>query len=788
MGKDKSTKVAFISSFLPRKCGIATFTSDLITNTSKACEGMLEPLVVAMRSDKNLVYNDPVKFEIRQNVKNDYICAADYINFSHVDLVCVQHEFGLFGGNAGSYLKLLLKKLNAPIVTTLHTILDEPDEHYYQSMVDVCDCSEKVIIMNERGIEMLRDIYGVSGSKVELVPHGIPDLPFVDNNYYKHKLGMEGRRTILTFGLLSKNKGIETMLKAMPAIIEAQPDVLYAVLGMTHPSVLKNDGESYRFSLQRMVNDLGIGDNVIFYNRFVTDEELHNFLCASDLYVTPYLNREQLTSGTLSFAVGTGKAVVSTPYWAACELLAQGRGIITDFGDSKAMAAAIIEILKDDTLFYTLRRKAYDYSRKQTWPRIGERYFELFKEIIGPEKVKPQIKVAYTVDAPDLNVPEISLNHLKRLTDDTGIYQHALFTIPRREHGYCTDDNSRAAIVMTKYFAQYRDNEAIDLLDKYLSFVLHSQNSDGTVNNMMNFDRSWHRKETLHDALGRVLWALGGIMAQPPNPSYLPTVKDFFDLSAKHVLKQYPRGMAYSIIGMYNYLRQFPGASDIKRYMSACAQKLVQLYHKHTHPDWLWFENSLTYDNAILPYAMFMAGTIFGEEYLEIANKTCEFLIEQTFDEDHFSFVGCKGWYNRGQAKAKFDQQPIEAASTILMLGAAYEVTSNKDYLWLQRRAFDWFLGKNDLQVPIYNFRTKGCYDGLTPSGVNENQGAESTLCFLLGLLSITENITDKEELAGEVKLSFNKLLRQIPVSGSVNSNKTAITELDQKKTNKKTD
>ncbi|MHC4195826.1 MAG: glycosyltransferase family 4 protein, partial [Planctomycetota bacterium] len=390
MSKGSAKKVAFISSFPPRQCGIATFTSDLIENISLAQEDF-EPLVVAMRSNNELKYNDPVKFEIRQDIKDDYICAADYINFSHVDVVSVQHEFGLFGGNAGSYLSLLLNRLNAPVITTLHTVLNDPPEAYYKSLVDVCKASYKVIVMNKRGVSMLADIYGISGRKVQLIPHGIPDLPFVDSNYNKHKFGMEERRTILTFGLLSKNKGIEVMLKAMPAIRKAEPSVLYIVLGMTHPSVLKHDGESYRFSLQRMVKELGITENVIFHNRFVSDEELHNFLFAADLYVTPYLNAEQLTSGTLSFAVGTGKAVVSSPYWAAVELLSNGRGKLIQFGDSNQMANAIIEILSNDSLFYSLRRKAYDYGRSKTWPKISQIYWKIFSDKKLPARIPSKV-------------------------------------------------------------------------------------------------------------------------------------------------------------------------------------------------------------------------------------------------------------------------------------------------------------------------------------------------------------------------------------------------------------
>ncbi|MHC4754390.1 MAG: glycosyltransferase family 4 protein [Planctomycetota bacterium] len=754
MAKVHTKKVAFISSFLPRKCGIATFTSDLITNIEKTAKEDFEPLVVAMRSDSNLKYNDPVKFEIRQNVKNDYICAADYINFSHVDAVSVQHEFGLFGGDAGSYLNLLLKRLNAPIITTLHTVLNDPTPEYKKSLIELCNASQTVIVMNERGIDMLSNIYGIPGKKVMLIAHGIPDLPFVDNNYYKHKFGMEGRRTILTFGLLSKNKGIEVMLKAMPEIVKADPSVLYVVLGMTHPSVLKHDGESYRFSLQQIVKELGLTENVIFYNRFVSDEELNNFLCAADIYVTPYLNREQLTSGTLSFAVGTGKAVVSTPYWAAMELLSEGRGKITPFGDSKAMAQAIVEILKNDSLFYSLRRKAYDYSRTKTWPRIGEVYWKLFRKTSFPLRILAKPATGTKETTTGIHVPEPSLDHLKTLTDHTGLYQHAYFTVPNRHHGYCTDDNARAVITMAKYYAQYPEPEALRLFDIYLSFILYSQNNDGTVRNFMNFDRTWQRKEPLSDAFGRVLWALGVVMATPPTPLYLPTIKDFFDRSVRHIPKQSARSMAYSLIGMFDYLKQFPGASDIKRHMISAADSLVELYNKNSSSDWRWFENIMTYDNAILPCALFVAGMLFGEKYLDVAKSSCEFLLESTYKSDHFSFVGNAGWYKRGEVKAEFDQQPIEGASTVMMLRAAYEATGDSEFIKLQRKAFDWYLGNNDLNIPVYNFRTKGCHDALTRGGVNTNQGAESLLSFMLSQLEIIESDTAVENISASIDFS----------------------------------
>ncbi|AQT69600.1 Mannosylfructose-phosphate synthase [Anaerohalosphaera lusitana] len=740
-----SKKVAFIASYLPKKCGIATFTSDLISNISLAAGKSFDPLIVAMQAEQDCRYKDPVKFEVRQKVKNDYICAADYINFSHVDLVSVQHEFGLFGGSAGSYLNLLLDRVSAPVITTMHTVLEEPDKNYFRSTVNVCNASHRIIVMNKRGIEMLHEIYGIPREKILLVPHGIPDLPFVDSSYYKHKFGMEGRKTILTFGLLSKNKGIELMLRALPEIVKNDPSVLYIILGTTHPSVLAHEGEEYRTSLQRLVNELGLQDHVLFHNQFVNDEDLHNFLCAADIYVTPYRNKEQLTSGTLAFAVGTGKAVVSTPYWAAQELLDEGRGRLVDFEDHHQLAETIVELIKSEEVFYSLRRRAYEYGRDLTWQQIGTRYW---KEFNSPSLPVP-IPVRATQDTQEsvsvLDVPEPPLDHLKRLTDDTGLYQHAKFILPNRQHGYCTDDNTRALIAMTRYYAQYAEPEALRLFNVYLSFVFDSQRPDGTVRNFMTFERRWIEDEPEHDALGRALWAFGAIINKPPLPRYLPVAKDCFDKSVKHIAGLSLRGKAYAIFGISHYLSQFPGASDIKRYLAVAVEHIAASFETYSEPGWEWFEEKLSYDNAALPHAMFEAAICTGKKrFLDIALKSCQFLIDKTYDGDHFSFIGCKGWHKKGRSRAIFDQQPIEVAGTAHMLRSAYDATADRDYLKLQRKAFDWFLGENDLHIPVYDFKTKGSCDGLQQNGVNMNQGAESMVSFLLSLLCIVESYSTR--------------------------------------------
>jgi glycosyltransferase involved in cell wall biosynthesis len=391
--KEKVKKVAFISSYLPRKCGIATFMADLIHNTGLAGGEEFEPLVIAMHSGPKLKYDKPVRLKICKDVRYDYIRAADYINFSDVDIVSVQHEFGLFGGEGGSHLSLLLKRLNKPVIATLHTVLERPSAEYFDSLTDVCESSDKVIVMNKRGIKMLQDIYYVPAQKIKLIPHGIPNLPFSDSSYCKRKLGLAGRRVILTFGLLNKNKGVEVVLKALPRIVRTNPSVLYIVLGATHPEVLRREGQSYKFELERMVGDLGLQRNVVFYNRFVNDEELLQFLGAADVYVTPYLHKEQLTSGTLAFAVGAGKAVVSTPYWAAQELLAQGRGKLVPFGDSENIARSIVEVLSNKSLFTKMKRLAYEYGRSMTWPKVGQSYWKLFSSQVPsmPMPLRPRL-------------------------------------------------------------------------------------------------------------------------------------------------------------------------------------------------------------------------------------------------------------------------------------------------------------------------------------------------------------------------------------------------------------
>ncbi|GMR00117.1 MAG: glycosyltransferase family 4 protein [Zetaproteobacteria bacterium] len=749
MNSSRHIKIAFISSWLPRRCGIATFTSDLIEHSRKAAKGRMQPYVIAMEASEPLHYSDEVRCVVRKDRKKDYIAAADYINFSGVHLVSLQHEFGLFGGDAGAYITLLLKRLNVPVITTLHTILEHPDKHQRRVIADVAAASSRVIVMSRRAIAMLRDIYGIGGDKVEFLPHGLPALAFSNSTPFKRDLGFHDRKIILTFGLLSRNKGIEWAIRALPDVIGAHPDILYLVLGATHPEVKKADGEEYRLSLRRLVKDLGLEEHVAFINRFVTDEELHRYLNAADYYLTPYLSREQITSGTLAFALGLGKAVVSTPYWYAEELLADGRGVLVPFRDNKAIAVELLRLLDDPGACEAMRRRAFDFGRAMTWPRVGEGYWRLFSSHVPDPVALIRARSAPTTKAaPDTHIsvadlPELRLDHFLRLTDDTGMLQHAVYAVPDRRHGYCTDDNARALEAMVRLYRQRKDAVALRLIEVYLAFLLHARREDGTFNNFMSFDRRFLAPVQSEDATARTIEALGTLIAWPPRPSLAQLARTLFkDAVAAGSFSL--RGRAYEILGLADYLRRFTDDPDMRHEMEAAAGEIMQAFQATATPGWRWFEDCLTYDNAVLPHALFAASVALKNDmYRETAADACQFLVSTTYVDDHFSFVGCQGWYPRGGKKAQFDQQAIDAASMVRMLRAAFDATDDSRYLELKRKAFNWFLGENDGHAALFDFVSKGCFDGLMPDGVNANQGAESLISYTLAHLSIEELLVD---------------------------------------------
>ncbi|MDQ6958042.1 MAG: glycosyltransferase family 4 protein [Mariprofundaceae bacterium] len=746
MKADNSTpiKIAFISSWLPRRCGIATFTSDLLEHAKQAAKGRMQPCVIAMEASEAPHYSDEVRCVVHKDRKKDYVAAADYINFSGVHLVSLQHEFGLFGGDAGAYITLLLERLNVPVITTLHTILEHPDKHQRRVLADIADASARVVVMSQRAVAMLRDIYGIAGEKVEFLPHGLPALSFSDSAPFKRELGFQNRKIILTFGLLSRNKGVEWAIRALPDVIRAHPDILYLVLGATHPEVKKAEGEEYRLSLQRLVKDLGLDEHVAFINRFVSDEELHRYLNAADYYLTPYLSREQITSGTLAFALGLGKAVVSTPYWYAEELLADGRGVLVPFRDKEAIATALTDLLGDPAACEAMRRRAFDFGRAMTWPKVGEGYWRLFlahapDHLIPVRTAKPAPVARITV----ADLPELCLDHFLRFTDDTGMLQHAIYTVPNRFHGYCTDDNARALEAMVRLHHQRKDAESLRLLELYLAFLLHARKEDGTFHNFMTFDRRFLAPVQTEDATARTIEALGALIAWPPRSSLAQLARTVFR-DAVAVCSFSLRGRAYEILGLADYLKGFPDDADMRREMGQAADEIMRVFHAAATPGWQWFEDRISYDNAVLPHALFIASLVLkNDDYRTVAVDTCSFLVNETYTGDHFSFVGCDGWYPKDGEKARFDQQPIDAAAMVRMLRAAFDATDDTRYLELKRKAFNWFLGENDGHTTLFDFASKGCFDGLTPDGVNANQGAESLLSYTLAHLSIEELLVE---------------------------------------------
>lgn len=740
--KSESKRITFISSFVPRQCGIATFASDLITHTAKASSGKLAAEVIAMESADRLGYGDAVKLTIRKDQKKDYLAAADYINYRSDTLVCLQHEYGLFGGKAGSYICELLENITAPVVTTLHAVLEKPDASYRDTLILIADVSTKLVVMSRHGVSMLREIYGVPADKIEMIPHGIPDLPFEDPGSFKHRLGFTDRKIILTFGLLGRNKGIEWGIRALPEVVKRDPSILYLVLGVTHPEVKRNDGEEYRLFLQRLVLDLGLERHVRFINHFVSNEELHQFLNAADYYLTPYLHKEQLTSGTLAFAMGMGKAVISTPYWHAGELLADGRGILVPFQDNKAITATMIGLLDDPAACNTMRQRAFEFGRSMTWTKSGEAYWRLFRDLESPAAlgVALDLEALPTKRMTVKELPELRLDHFLRLSDDIGILQHARYTIPDRVHGYCTDDNARALEVMARCHHQHQDQESLRLMEIYFAFLLHARKPDGGFHNFMSYERRFLAPIQPDDATARVIGALGTLIAYSPRPLLADLARDVL-LHAMTVADDFSlRGRAYEIFGLADYIKEFPDDVPIRREMGKAADCLMQSYQQHATADWPWFENLLSYDNAALPSALFVASqTLQNKTYRKTAIDACRFLIEATFTGSHFSFVGCHGWYPSGGEKARFDQQPIEAASTVRLLREAFAATGDPAFIKLMRKAFYWFFGDNDSGVSLFDFRSRGCHDGLTPDGVNLNQGAESLISYMLAYLSIEE-------------------------------------------------
>jgi glycosyltransferase involved in cell wall biosynthesis len=744
-------KIAFVGDYCPRKCGIATFTTDLC----RAVAGLgprFECLVVPVNDvPEGYEYPPEVRFEIQESDLASYEQAADFLNLTNADVVCVQHEFGIFGGPAGSHLLALLRRLRPPIVTTLHTILREPNAEQRRVMQDLIRLSTRVVAMAQKGVEFLQEVYHAPAGKIDLIPHGIPDMPFVDPNYFKDEFGLAGRQVLLTFGLLSPNKGIEYALQALPAIVREFPNLVYVILGQTHPNLLRAQGESYRLGLERLAKDLGVQRHVVFFNRFVELEELKAFIGAADIYLTPYLNEAQITSGTLSYAFGAGKAVISTPYWHAVELLAGDRGILVPFRDSEAIAAAVLELLRDEPRRHAMRKNAYRLSREMVWSSVAAQYLRSFEQArLEHSFLGRRFSPIRTLDQQPGLLPELKLDHLRRLTDSTGVFQHAVYSVPNFNEGYCTDDNARALALMLQLRQAGREFPGqLGLISTYAAFVHHAfDRGRGRFRNFMGFDRRWLEAVGSEDCHGRCLWALGLAVAQTGLPGLQRLAMELFERALPPVESfTSPRAWALALLGMDWYLRRLPGDRLVNQMRDLLVGRLLQRYRDCAGPDWPWFEDVVAYANAKLPLALIVSGHAMNHrEALELGLQTLRWLVRiQTSEKGFFQPIGSNGFYPRGGARAAFDQQPIEARAMVSACLAAYRATGEAEWLQHARRAFEWFLGRNELGLPLYDSASGACHDGLHVDRINQNQGAESTLSFLLAL---TELQTLQSELS----------------------------------------
>ena len=738
--KSEIRKIAFLGDYLPRKCGIATFTSDLLAAVA-AEHPQCECFAVPVNDRKGgYEYPDVVRFEVEEQDLSSYQRAADFLNISNVAIVCLQHEFGIFGGPAGSHLLALLRELKMPVVTTHHTVLREPNSEQRRVMQELIARSTRLVVMAERGRQMLQEVYQAPPGKIDVIPHGIPNIPFVDPNYYKDQFGVEGRKVLLTFGLLSPNKGIEHVVNALPRILAEFPDVVYIVLGATHPNELREQGETYRLGLERLARKNKVEKNVIFYNRFVELDELKEFIGAADIYITPYLNEAQITSGTLAYTFGAGKAVISTPYWHASELLAEDRGVLVPFADADAIAREVIGLLRDETRRHAIRKNAYKLGREMIWSNVATLYLRSFELARLEGAVLSRKSFATkTLDQAPRDLPEFNLDHLSRMTDSTGIFQHAMFTVPNFSEGYCTDDNARAFILAVLLDELEEEPErARALATTYAAFLNHGLDlKTKRFHNHLSFDRRWLDEQGSEDCHGRALWALGLGAGRSPYRSFqalsgqlfaqaLPTVTDFTS----------PRAWAFTLLGIHEYLRRLSGDRLVRQIREALAGRLMELYSRAAQPDWPWFEEDLTYDNARLAHALILSGHDMGQPLVvETGLQALRWLTEvQTSEHGHFRPIGSNGFFRRGGTRARFDQQPIEAQAMVSACLEAHRVTSEPAWQEQAQRAFDWFLGWNDLGLELYAPNTGGCRDALHVDRVNNNQGAESTLAFLLSL------------------------------------------------------
>lgn len=735
--------LTYISTYPPRECGLASFNKNIIhainSNTRSMQLAENNNSVVAIDAGKEKVcrYPEEVKFIIKQYSQEDYSRAADFINSSDADCCILQHEFGIYGGDNGVYVLSLVNQLEKPLIAIFHTVLRKPSYQQKIILQSIAHRADRIVVMGKIAVNLLREIYDIPVAKICYVQHGAPDIDTPVENPFKTDPLFKNRRVLLTFGLISRNKGLETVIKALPNIVKKHPDILYVILGTTHPDILKSSGEEYREYLIQLAKELKVNDHLVFINRYVTEEELINYLSSADIYVSPYLNEAQITSGTLAYAIGAGAAVVATPYWHATEILSDGRGRLFDFKDDSGLTMVINGLLDNPDKLRSIRENAYAYGLNLRWPVIGKQYVNIIKNAVECPDISQRIFNSF-ID-PEI-MPEFDLSYIKQLTDHTGVIQHAKYGIPNWKEGYCVDDNSRA-LIMSLMAIELGYKEAFELVPVYMSFLLYMQNDNGYFRNFLSYQKEYLDEKGSEDAFGRAIWALGYLIGHAPEGSYsklgvelfhraYPNFKDLVHL----------RGAANAIIGISYYLKVCPSDYATWDVLDHLTSMLMNAFKMLQGKNWQWFEDCLTYDNAILPLALFHSAEVTRDQnVMKIALESMNFLEKATLNSKCFNPVGNNGWYTRDGKMPSYDQQAIDSMAMVLMYTQVYRMTNDRQYLEKLFAVYAWFLGRNSLCMPVYNSETKGCYDGLHPQGINQNQGAESTLAYLIAHLSVLE-------------------------------------------------
>lgn len=736
-------KIAYIGTYQPRQCGIGTFTGNLLNAIGSNIDDnspQEHSSVIALNDpDGKYDYPSEVEYIIRQNHQHDYVEAARFINYHQADVCSLQHEFGIFGGEMGVYILPLVHKLEIPLIVTFHTVLKDPSVTQKSIIQRISEKASKIVVMSQKAVDLLMSVYDVDKEKLTLIPHGVPVYSIPPTDIVRKKFNFENRKVLFTFGLISRNKGIETVINALPQVVEKHPDVLYLVLGNTHPNVIKNYGEEYRNHLIHLIREKNLSNNVFLQKQFIDEKTLFEYLRAVDIYITPYHNEEQITSGTLSYAVGAGTAIVSTPYWHAQELLDGGRGILFDFKNSAQLADILINLFDNPTRIKQLKQNTYDYGRQLSWPLVGKQYLHLAESI---KKTYRKREIEKTIIDPTL-LPELNLQHIKRLTDDTGIIQHSLYGVPNLKEGYCLDDNSRALILTVMAYLQKREPETLQLLIIYLRFIHYMQNDEGTFRNFLAFNRQYLDKEGSEDSFGRTIWALGYLINHSPYISYRQFALEIFRKALPNFSNlTHLRGIANTVIGVSYYLRRYPSDQELYHILEQLTAKIKGFYERNISDNWKWFEDTVTYDNGIIPLALLNSAMITGDSAtLTIAGESIAFLESFTFNKGHLTPVGNDGWYKKGDKCPLYAQQSIDVMAIVLMYYQAYLTLKDKSSLEKMFVSFLWYLGENELRLPLYDYETNGCFDGLESYGLNQNQGAESTLAYLISHLAVLKSI-----------------------------------------------